>query len=216
MKKIALIGSGAFAEQICNICSEIEDLQIVGYFDGNKEVGTMINNYPVLGNDDDVLSAFRDRVFDDIFVCIGYNDFELRERVFCKFSDRIPMANIVHPSAIVNHTSRIGRNVLISEGAIIGKDSVLEDNVTVEPGVLVSHNSHVGKHCFLAGNAALAGCVSVGEKSFIGLNCSIRDGIIIGSRVTVGIGCVVIRNVDNDDVVVGNPQRSIREKYPKS
>ena len=43
MKRIALIGSGDFAEQVINLCEEIGDVSIVGYFDGNKEIGTTIN-----------------------------------------------------------------------------------------------------------------------------------------------------------------------------
>ncbi len=212
MKRIALIGSGDFAEQVINTCSETAGLQIVGYFDGNKKVGTMINGYPVLGNDEEVEPAFRKELFDYIFVCIGYNDFELKEKVFNKFVGVIPIISIVHPTAIVNHTSKIVQNVLISEGVIVGKDCILEDNVTIEPGVLVGHNGHIGKHSFIAGRAALAGCVTVGEKCFIGLNCSIRDRITIGNKVTVGIGCCVIKNVEDNDIVVGNPHRSISKK----
>ncbi len=209
MKRIALIGSGEFAEQVINTCSETAGLQIVGYYDGSKEVGTMLNGFPILGNDDDVEPAYKKGLFDYIFVCIGYNNFELKERVFSRFNNIIPMVSIIHPTAIVNHTSKIGKNVLVSEGSIIGKDSVLQDNVTIEPGVLVGHNGKIGRHSFLAGRAALAGRVTIGEKCFIGLNCSVRDGISIGDCVTVGIGCVVIKNVKNFDVVVGNPNRSL-------
>jgi acetyltransferase-like isoleucine patch superfamily enzyme len=56
----------------------------------------------------------------------------------------------------------------------------------------------------------LAGNVQVGERSFIGANASVKQGVNIGSRVTVGAGAVVLNDIPDGEVWVGNPSRKIR------
>lgn len=210
MKRVAILGTGEFASFIVNECEALDSINIVGFYDGNQEKGIIIDGYPVLGNDDNVVQDYKDGLIDYIFIGIGYEHFDIREKLYNRFNNNVPFATIVHPTAIVNPTAKIGSSVLISEGVIIGKDCVIEDDVTIKPGALISHDGYVGKHCYLAPRVAMAGKVTVGDKCFLGVNCSIRDGIIIGDEVTVGIGCVVNKNIGNNEVVVGNPQRTIR------
>ena len=212
MTRIALIGSGDFAEQVMNVCEEIDDIQIVGCFDGNKIAGSKVSGYPVIGNDDDVEDCFDRNMFDSLFVCIGYNDFGVKERLFERFQKRIPMARIIHPTSIINHTAVIGKGVLISQGVIIDKSSVIEDDVTVLPGTFISHDCIVGKHSFISARAAVAGRVTIGEKCFVGLNSCLRDGVVVGKEVTIGMGSVVVGDVGDYETVVGNPYRVIKKK----
>ena len=54
-KKIALIGSGAFASRVVDIIESTNKFEIIGYFDGYASVGDIINGYKILGNDNDAL-----------------------------------------------------------------------------------------------------------------------------------------------------------------
>jgi acetyltransferase-like isoleucine patch superfamily enzyme len=56
---------------------------------------------------------------------------------------------------------------------------------------------------------ALAGDVKVGEFTHIGIGSNVIQGIIIGKNVTVGGGSMVIRNIDDNQKVVGVPTRLI-------
>jgi len=53
----------------------------------------------------------------------------------------------------------------------------------------------------------LAGNVHVGEFSFFGANAVIREGVKIGKNVLVGAGSVVIKDVPDNQIVVGNPAK---------
>lgn len=205
--KTALIGSGDFAEQVADLGRESE-IEVVGMFDGNRPKGSLVAGIPVLGNDDDVEPMFKDGVFDAIFICIGYARFDLKQKLYECFVGKVPMATIIHPTAVINPSARIGQNVLISECAIISKDCIIEDNVSIMPAALLSHEAHIGKHCFIAGRTAMAGKVTIGERSFIGLNSSIRDHVTIGHDATVGMGSVVTKDVADFDTVFGNPAKS--------
>jgi len=51
------------------------------------------------------------------------------------------------------------------------------------------------------------GSSSTGSNVMVSGNSTIRDGRHIGNRAVVGMGSVVVRDVDDDAVVKGNPAR---------
>jgi acetyltransferase EpsM len=51
-----------------------------------------------------------------------------------------------------------------------------------------------------------------GELSFIGIGATIIQGITIGKNVTIGAGSVAINDIPDNDVVVGNPDKVIKNK----
>ena len=51
-----------------------------------------------------------------------------------------------------------------------------------------------------------------GELSFIGIDTTIIQGIKIGKNVTIGAGSVVIRDIPENTIVVGNPAKVIKNK----
>ena len=50
----------------------------------------------------------------------------------------------------------------------------------------------------------------VGEGTQIGINATIRQGINIGKWATIGAGAVIVKDVPDYAVVVGNPGKIIR------
>jgi len=51
-----------------------------------------------------------------------------------------------------------------------------------------------------------------GELSFLGIDATIIQGIKIGKNVTIGAGSVVIKDIPDDVVAVGNQARIIKNK----
>jgi acetyltransferase EpsM len=52
--------------------------------------------------------------------------------------------------------------------------------------------------------------VKVGEGTHIGIGSSVIQGITIGKWVTIGAGAVIIRDIPDFAVVVGNPGKIIK------
>ena len=55
----------------------------------------------------------------------------------------------------------------------------------------------------------MTGSVSVGDNTFVGANAVIKQGVKIGKDVVVGAGTVVIRDIPDNEKLVGNPGRYI-------
>ena len=51
-----------------------------------------------------------------------------------------------------------------------------------------------------------------GELSFLGIGATIIQGIKIGKNVTVGAGSVVIKDIPDNVIAVGNPAKIIKKQ----
>ncbi|QNK54050.1 hypothetical protein H7F30_07315 [Dermacoccus sp. PAMC28757] len=104
---------------------------------------------------------------------------------------------VVFAAAVVTTNARLGRHAHIGRGSSVAHDCVLADYVSVMPLVSIS------------------GSVRVGKRSFNGTGASIRQGVTIGSDATIGMGAVVLDDVPDGAVVVGNPARPLPRVRPE-
>ena len=112
----------------------------------------------------------------------------------------------------------IGQNVVVSPGVIVGNRVKIQNNVSLYTGVVLEddvfcgpamvftnvHNprSHVPrKHEYRQ--------TIVKRGASLGANCTIVCGHAIGRYAFVGAGAVVIRDIPDYAVVVGNPARLV-------
>jgi len=104
---------------------------------------------------------------------------------------------------IIEDNVEIGANTCVDKGALsitrIGKGTKI-DNL-----VQVAHNVQIGENCVVTGNVSIAGSVKIGDGVWIGPSATIKEGINIGSGVFVNMGSVVIRNVADNEDIIGYP-----------
>lgn len=120
------------------------------------------------------------------------------------------MLTVVHPSAVVSKEATIGTNVLVMAGVVITSNAVIGNNVCILPNTVIHHDAVVGEGSLLGSNIAVAGGVEIGAACYIGSGSSIRNGVRIGEGALIGLGSTVIRDVQANTVVAGNPARQIR------
>jgi UDP-3-O-[3-hydroxymyristoyl] glucosamine N-acyltransferase len=86
-----------------------------------------------------------------------------------------PRKTGIHPTAIIETSSKVGSDVYIGPYAYIGENAVIGDGCSVYPHVYIGDNSQLGKNCIL--NAG----VKIYHECIIGDNCIIHAGSVIGS-----------------------------------
>lgn len=103
----------------------------------------------------------------------------------------------------------IGNNVYIGANATIDRATmdatIIEDNVKVDNLVHIAHNCRVGKNTLMTGCSTISGGVQVGESCWMAPNSTVYQQLKIGNNSRVGIGAVVLRNVNDNATVFGNP-----------
>jgi|SRR5665647_2704379 len=208
-KKIAIIGAGELGQQIAHLVEQGALYEISGYYDDVATIGTVVGKYSVLGSTNDLFSSFRANEFDELIIGVGYNHFVERKKLFEKYSTQIPFASIIDSSCLVDYTARIGKGVVIYQGCIIDRNVIIQDNVLLNLGVVVSHDSLIKSHSFIAPRVAIAGFTEIGQCCNIGINSTVIDHIKIADNVCTGGGSVIIRDVVQSGLYVGNPLRKI-------
>lgn len=110
---------------------------------------------------------------------------------------------------VIGNNVEIGSCTCIDRGQ--NRDTVIGEGTKFDNLVHVAHDCIIGKHVGIAAGAIFGGSVEVGDYTFIGLNVTVKPGVKIGKRCLIGMGSVVLKDVPDDVVVVGNPARVLRE-----
>ena len=119
----------------------------------------------------------------------------------------------------------VGKNAYIDFDVVIGDNVKIGNNVSVFHGVSVEDGVFIGPHvCFTNDRLPRAinpdgslkgaddwevGPIRVRHGASIGANATILPGVTIGRWALVGSGSVVTRDVDDQELVAGNPARRL-------
>lgn len=103
--------------------------------------------------------------------------------------------------------SKVGHGCLIDANATICGNALLGDYVTVYCNASINHDCRIENYVTICPNVAVCGDVTIGEGSFIGAGSVIKNGITIGKNCVIGCGSVVIRDVEDNQTVYGNPAK---------
>jgi len=110
-------------------------------------------------------------------------------------------------NVILKEKVEIGNNTCIDR-AVLGS-TILGENVKVDNLVHIAHGVRIGSNSLVIAHAMIAGSVQVGENTWVSPCASIKQKLKIGDNVTVGMGSVVLKDVENGDVVAGVPSKKI-------
>lgn len=120
-------------------------------------------------------------------------------------------ATLIHPSVQISSDVIIGVGTIINAGTIISCDAKIGINVYMQPYVCIGHDCCIGDNCVLSSLVFLGGASSIGNETYIAPNSAIRDSITVGAQSIVGMGSIVMRDVADCAIVMGNPARKIQE-----
>lgn len=210
MKRLALIGSKEFAEQIQGFAETTGDFKVIGYFDDFEPVGKIIRSLPVLGQIKDIEAEYQKGTFDCIFFAAGYNNFIFRETIFDGLFGRVPFANIIMPTAEVSPSAKLGEGNYIGPNTTIAANTIIENNVFIHGHCLIGHDSIVHSHTYFSGRDYMAGFCEVGKKVFVGLSVCIADHITVSDDVWIGIGSIVAKDLKEPGKYMSSSIRLIK------
>lgn len=103
----------------------------------------------------------------------------------------------------------IGDNSCIIRGAI--DDTLIKAGVKINTMVHIAHNDVVGENTIITMPTHVCGSVTIGKNCHIA-GSMIRNQRTIGDNAMVGLGAIVVADVDEDTIVVGNPAKFMKKR----
>lgn len=113
-------------------------------------------------------------------------------------------------NVVLEENVEIGNNTTIDR-AVLGS-TVLGKFTKVDNLVHIAHGVKIGENSMIIANSMIAGSVTIGDNTWIAPSSSILNQKKIGSDVVVGLGAVVLKDVEDKQIIIGNPGKPLEKK----
>lgn len=112
-------------------------------------------------------------------------------------------ATLIHPTAYLDVSVKLGCGVQIMAGVVIQTDTVIGDGTIINSQALVEHDCFISRYVHIAPGATMCGEVNVHEGAFVGSGAVVIQGISIGENAVVGAGATLTSDIAAGDIAVG-------------
>lgn len=207
--RLILVGCGAFARELINWVEDLVDIgkseRISGFLDDSAEaLAGFSYNIPYLGT----IQAYMPHVEDRLLMAVGdpkakkelYKDLKAKGAMF---------AQLIHPSAVLARTAKLGEGVVICPQAFVSADATVGDLCAINGNASVGHDVKLGNFSTLSSHVDLTGWVSVDECVFFGSGARVLPKVNIGAGARIGAGAVVMRAVAPETVMYADPAKRL-------
>lgn len=218
--QLVLVGSGGFGRETAEVVRAMNDAHpggprwnLLGFLDDDPGLwGTSVSGTPVLAGVD-ALAELPDA---HVVLCTGSpGNFTSKKRI----AERLGLpperyATLVHPSAVVPESCRLGEGTVVLAGTVATTDVEVGAHVGIMPQSVLTHDCRLDDFVTVGAAVCLAGGVHVQEGAYLGAGCQIRGTLTIGAWALVGMGAVVLADVPPGEVWTGVPASFLRTVEP--
>ena len=115
---------------------------------------------------------------------------------------------------------QISSNVEIGSGCTIDRGSVdvtrIGKNTYLDNQVHMAHNVQIGENCMIAGQVGFAGSSVIGNNVSIGGQAGVSGHLKIGNNVKIGGGSGVVKDIEDNMIMMGYPAVPLKEFLKKN
>lgn len=207
-----LVAVGTGGQELARIIEDINSIKktynFLGWLEKDpKLVGTELMGYPILGNDDLLLTECKH--------CAVVNNVmatpRLHETITKKLVEQYHInifPNIIHPDVDT-------RSVEIGYGNVINRYTRLWPlakigNFNMLYSATIGHENIIGDYNLIA-TCLIGSRVTIGSFNLLGNNSSIVTNVKIGDDNEIGFGAVVMKNVKNGHHLLGYPAIEVED-----
>lgn len=203
--KVVVIGHGGHSKVVSDLILATNCLQIIGYLDHKYERIQVVNN--LIFGPISAATQLKEE-FNNVKFVMAIGDNKARKLVVEKLSISIKnFLTIVHPSASISPSAKIGYGTVVMPQAVINADVIVGNHCIINSGSVVEHDSLLDDFVHICPNSTIAGTVKMNEGSFVGSGATVIPNKHIGEWTMIGAGATVIDNLPANCIAVGTPAK---------
>ncbi|SFL14049.1 sugar O-acyltransferase, sialic acid O-acetyltransferase NeuD family [Mesorhizobium albiziae] len=211
-ERVVIIGAGGHGR----VCAEIaasQGLDVTGFVDSGNLSAT-INGVPVVARDIFELSSHTPPKTVSVFVAIGNNI--TRSKVCAEVASLgYQMPILCHPHSWVSPTVTIGAGTVLMPGVVVNANTRISTSCILNTCCSIDHDNILESAVQICPGVRSAGNVCFEKLAFVGTGAVLIPSVRVGAGAVVGAGSVVVRDVQAETRVAGNPAKKMTVQASK-
>jgi sugar O-acyltransferase (sialic acid O-acetyltransferase NeuD family) len=212
-ERLLIIGGGLGAVQVLDSLSRIEHQRATVAVDDNPSLHRKtLMGVPIMGGQDAIRALYEQGLFDAAVVSVS-TSIPFREKMWELMTKlKVPMANVIDPSARVQQNAVLGTGNVILAYCHIGACAILGNGAFLSPYVDIEHHCTVGDYCTFGPGVMMSSLVRIGARVKFGTGVFIEPEIEIGADSIVGSGAILTRGIPANSIVKTKVNYAIRPR----
>jgi acetyltransferase EpsM len=210
MKKLIIIGGSAGALEVKGIVDDINRItptyEFLGVLDDDATIqGSTVGGLPVIGTLEKA-GTFPDVRY--VFAIGSIGTQRKRAEIMARLKlEPDAFESIVHPTALLNGTAKIGRGCIIHPRVTVSNDVQIGDFVIVAVASTIGPCAVLGDYSMLTSHVLILSNCVIGESVFVGSMTCVIENVKVGAFARIGVCSVVGRDIKEGMFAMGNPLR---------
>ena len=210
MLDIVIVGAGGFGREVACLLDSFlphDPFRIKGFLGKDRGTATDCDLPAALLGDP---MEYRPAESDRLVLAIGH--MPARAQIMPRLQSKGgQFLTLIHPTAYVAPTARMGQGVLIYPFAAVSNNATLADGVKLNYYASVGHDTRLGKYCLLAPYATMNGFATLAEAVYLSTHSTVAPGVQVGQRSKVSANSAAMKDVPAEHLVFGVPGRVVRK-----
>jgi sugar O-acyltransferase (sialic acid O-acetyltransferase NeuD family) len=143
-------------------------------------------------------------------VVVAIGDPDTRHKIATGLPAKTTFGQVIHPTAVISDWVDIGPGSIVTAGCVLTCNITIGSHAHINLLTTIGHDCKIGDYFTTAPGANISGNCTFGHSIYLGSNVVVKQGINICSNVTIGMGGVVVKDITEPGVYVGNPVRKLR------
>lgn len=204
MLDLVIVGAGGFGREMyhwARDCFSADQYRIKGFLSAkpNDLDGFEIQS-PILGDPLQYAPQTNER----FLFAIGLIDVK-RRLIDALVAKGAQFERLVHPTAVVCNTAKLGTGVVICPFATVSDSVRVDDFAMLNFYASCGHDAHVGAYSVLCPYATLNGFAVIEEEVFMGTHSTVTPSRRVGHHSKISANSLVSQNTQPHTLVYGVP-----------
>ena len=208
-QRCILVGAGAFGRELINWSDDahLHDTfpPLAGFI---SDIPNVLDGFDYKLNCLGLISSYQPDA-QDLFL-LGASDPKDKESLVTSLKSRgAKFITLIHPTAVVAKTARLGEGVILCPSSIVSADAIVGNFVTINCLSSVGHDVNIGDYTTLSCHVDLTGDVKCGHSVFFGTGAKVLPHVSIDNCAKIGAGALIVRSVAENSTMFANPAKKL-------